>query len=44
MYLMLGVKPTATMPSDVEFSQLLLREENVGVLPGTVRAPFKKAH
>ncbi len=37
MYLMLGFTPTAVIPSDVEFSQLLLAEENVCVLPGTVR-------
>lgn len=35
MYLMLGFTPTAVIPSDVEFSQLLLAEENVCVLPGT---------
>lgn len=37
MYLMVGFSPTPAIPSDVEFSQLLLREENVSVLPGTVR-------
>ena len=36
MYLMVGFDPTPVIPSDVEFSQLLLREENVSVLPGTV--------
>ena len=37
MYLMVGFEPSAAIPSDVELSQLLLREENVSVLPGTVR-------
>jgi tyrosine aminotransferase len=35
MYLMVGFEPTPDIPSDVEFSQLLLAEENVCVLPGT---------
>ena len=39
MYLMFGFTPSdfTDLPSDVEFTQRLLAEENVLMLPGAVR-------